>query len=423
MAYTKSWSESVVYRRKAAIGSTTVTAAPVATYSSTRSGEAVPEWRKKIASGSDATSPYSIDAIRAIRRVPIAASASGQTASRFVITSSFDGFYQAPSTVAHLSPDTTAARNEALGKAYARLAETQTQMQGLTFLGELGETIRQMRRPFKGIVSYANAHLNRWGGRYKHAVYTKDSRAIDIASDSWLEFSFGIKPLIADAEAAAQALARYKEDIHFERTRLSASGFRVAQSASKTTSVYSNSHIVGNDVAGKVTRVDVRYIIAAAYAAEVIADSDRFLDLFGVRPDMILPAAYELIPWSWLADYFTNTGSILNAYCQSQAAVRYVVRTERTHTLVTYTYAPDVDLTIARLKAFGAVDQFKYSGSNGTVVLERTTLVRAKEPKLSIPSFQWKNPFGDFRRDANMAAVLMQRRSTYPSAHPGGSIF
>lgn len=173
----------------------------------------------------------------------------------------------------------------------------------------------------------------------------------------------------------------------------------------------------------KFTRVDFRYIIAAAYAAEVIADSDRFLDLFGLRPDQIIPTAYELIPWSWLADYFTNTGSILSAYSQSQAAVRYVVRSERTHTLATYTYSPDVNLTVARLKAFGAVDQFRYSGSPGTVVLERTTLVRAKEPKLELPSFQWKNPFGDFRRDANMAAVLMQRRSTYPSARPGGSIF
>jgi len=423
MAYTRSWTDVVAFRRKAAIDSTVVTAAPTATYGGSRSGQAVPEWRKKIRDGVDASSPYNLDAVRVVRRVPIAASASGRKASRLVLSSSFDGFYQAPGTVAHLSVDTTAARNEALGKAYKRLSETRTQMQGLTFLGELGETIRQLRRPFAGIVSYANSHLNRWGGRYKHAVYTKDSRALDIASDSWLEFSFGIKPLVSDAQAAAEALARFKEDISFERTRLTAGGFRVAQSGSRSATVYSDSHIVGYDVDHRLTRVDVRYIIAAAYAAEVISDSDRFLDLFGLTPDQILPTAYELLPWSWLADYFTNTGSILSAYSQSQAAVRYVVRTERVHTLATYTYSPDVDLTIARLKAFGAVDQFKYSGSPGTVVLERTTLARAKEPKLELPSFQWKNPFGDFQRDANMAAVLMQRRSTYPSAHPGGSIF
>lgn len=423
MAYSKSWTDSVAYRRKAAINNTIVTAAPVAVYTGSRSGQAVPEWREKIKRGVDASSPYTLDATRVVRRVPIAAHADCKRESRLVLASSFEGFYQAPSAVGHLTVDTTAARNEALGKAYKRLSETQTQMQGLTFLGELGETIRQLRRPFKGIVSYANAHLNKWGGRYKHAVYTKDSRAVDIASDSWLEFSFGIRPLVADAEAAGIALARFTEDVSYERTRLSASAFRVSQSASKTSSVYTDSHIVGNNVNARLTRSDVRYIIAAAYALEVIADSDRFLSLFGLTPDQIIPTAYELLPWSWLADYFTNTGEILESYAQSQSSVRYVVRTERVHTLSTYTYTPDLDLTVARLRAFGGVSDYRFTGSAGTVVLERTTLARAKEPKLELPSFQWKNPLGNFRKDANMAAVLMQRRSTYLSARPSGSIF
>lgn len=421
--YTKSWTDAVQFRRRGSIGSQTNSATLARAVTGTRTGEAVPDWREKIRQRVDATSPYTLDATRYVSRLPISAAASCRTQSGVPLISSFEGFYQAPDAVSHLTPDFASARNEALGKAYHRLKQAQTHMQGLTTLGEMGEVIRQFRRPFPRIVDYANSHLNRWEKRYSRAIQYKDSRLLDIASDSWLEFSFGIKPLVADAESAAEALARFQEDLSYEKTRFTARAKRTVHRGARDIAVYTDSHIVGTADVSTVTEFSVQYIIAASYAATMTSDTDRLRNLFGVRLDEIVPTAYELLPWSWLLDYFTNTGEILNAYCQSQAGVQFVVRTERTHTVSTYTYLPSSDLTIARLKAYGGAKNFAFMGSRGAIVLERTTLTRAKDAKLAVPSFTWKLPFGNYAKDLNMAAVLMQRRTFKPAASPSGSFF
>jgi hypothetical protein len=70
----------------------------------------------------------------------------------------------------------------------------------------------------------------------------------------------------------------------------------------------------------------IRY--KGAVIAQVKGPSWQNDDLFGFNPQNFIPAAWELLPWSFLADYFTNIGDILTASIVSTKHLAYTNRTE-----------------------------------------------------------------------------------------------
>lgn len=71
---------------------------------------------------------------------------------------------------------------------------------------------------------------------------------------------------------------------------------------------------------------------------ESVEFKKEFLEsLYGTRPT--LPTLYELMPWSWLIDYFTNLGEVVDYYLQPQLSefvldYAYLMR----HNVITDTY-------------------------------------------------------------------------------------
>lgn len=94
----------------------------------------------------------------------------------------------------------------------------QTTFQGGVFVGEIRETLHQIIRPAKSIRKLINSYYTdakhrtrkmRSGRRYTPIRITDANKVL---SDTWLEYSFGLSPLLQDVREGAQALARLSLD-------------------------------------------------------------------------------------------------------------------------------------------------------------------------------------------------------------------
>lgn len=418
MAYTETWNEQAIYRSSALLNASVTNTLIPRTIVSSRSGQAVPNYREIIRRRGDATSPYTLDATRLLVQESVDTYSSGRhrTTDSALVRSSFFGTLAAPNIVAHLDIDQSPVQNAALAKAYKRLGQAKTQFQGLTFLGEFKDTVRAFKRPFPAILEFTEKHLRRHK-KLNSAIRARnvskgnwsESSARKAAADSILEYNFGVAPLINDAQAAAEALARYVEFPNSERTRFTARASGEVRRVLSNSSVPTGCWNALTTSTVHETTYGVQYICVLDDSMRFLSDASRLRNLFGIHPGEAVSAAYELIPWSWLVDYFSNFGDVLNAVTVCQQNVRYVVKTTRLQTVVTYTHVPDLALTKARFDSQGYTRDFSHYGKSGRVVLQRTTLSRSKELRLQVPTLQMENPLGSPSKVLNMLAVLSQQ--------------
>jgi hypothetical protein len=200
----------------------------------------------------------------------------------------------------------TNARISFIGK----VRETRTAFQGGTFLGELGEALHGIRHPLKalreGVDSYvrgARKIANRKNGRHR-------SKSLNSAlSDTWLEWVYDKKPLINDIHDFANAIVRAPSK---DLIKVSATG--------RDESVAFSSH--GTDTSGYDflavrwdwrfhRRSSCRYKGAVRMASR--SPTTHALQKFGLDWANFVPTLWELIPYSFLVDYFSNAGKLIDA--------------------------------------------------------------------------------------------------------------
>lgn len=212
--------------------------------------------------------------------------------------------------------DSASARNKASAKFYKKLRAKQIQMSGPTFLGELAETTRMIRRPFDGIRKQSKDWLDRvrkLGSPVRNpGTWNKN------LSNAWLEQSFGWAPLINDASDAYKAFQRLNEKrdsgpitASFVETQQDAGLSSPFGPGQDNVSIGVTSYLRVRFNAHNRSRVIVRYKghLIASSGQPLLAN----LALFGFNANEFIPTAWELLPWSFLVDYFTNVGDVLTA--------------------------------------------------------------------------------------------------------------
>lgn len=324
------------------------------------------------------------------------------------IASGFEGFHWSP--ISHLSSSFTEAENKALTSIHKKIRAEMTHMSGPTFLGELREAIRMIRRPADALSRGLNDYLTLLGKRKKGIVgrTQKTRRKIfqDIAAGTWLEASFGWRPLFSDIKGLAETAARLiHADTHRARIR---SYFEVPTSSdTKQETAFGGGNtmrILRYEV--KVTTCGVQYIVGLktdTYGP--VKSLDRLRELSGFTLENFVPTLYELMPWSFLADYFFNIGDVIEAACTNTSGVRWIVRTTRQVT--------ECRRSVRPLNLAADMDSSGYllrecSGSLGTTTVYRKRVVRTIPSTLGIPSLSFSLP-GDTYRAANMLALMKRR--------------
>jgi len=373
------------------------------TTSAVRQGVKVPGWKQLIANGKDATSSFTASRQRF---EPLYTTSwrweknpSAPNGKRTIYEPGYVTILHAilAANRGSLNPDETTANNAALRKAYQGIRSSRTKLQGLTVLGELGKTIEGIRKPAQAIRKLLDGHIVRCRKATK-----KFSRPGDVAkawAGSWLEFNYGWVPLSNDVASAVDALDDVFSDT-FPTQRIKASGIDTAKR------IYSGVHQNQWKYQDNGEKsIIIRYTVGLKYdRSDAGYQSLRsWQDRFGLRLDEFLPTAWELAPWSFLVDYFTNVGDLVDAVSTSTEKVVFVNKTRR----IFERWETHINLDFDSIKKAdaGYSSELYVSGPVNKIITETSSVLRGPSV-LGLPSFQLSLP--SIHQWTNIGALITQ---------------
>jgi hypothetical protein len=308
--------------------------------------------------------------------------------------------------------DVSFVDNLAKAAFYKKLKALETLFQGYIFAGELLETLRMLRKPLVGLRSLSKDFLDTLRKRKR----ANPKKWLNDIGSAWLEQSFGWNPLINDVKSAVSAYQRLVKPV--QTYKLSASAAKSYDGTSGLNAVHKPGYQAGYDVgcafhttaSHYIENIKIRY--KGAVLARVNAPSWQNKDLFGFEPQNFIPAAWELLPWSFLADYFTNIGDILDASIVSERNLAWVNRTLiRTRTKSGYFNQ------IWNTSPGGSFSKNAMSGSRGYHIAKRREITRSANVGLSMPTLQFNFDLTGGQL-ANIDALLSQANALHPQHNP-----
>jgi hypothetical protein len=230
-----------------------------------------------------------------------------------------------------------------------RITDRRRQLMGGVVLGELGKTLGLVLKPAKTLRSHVGTYINRLRKLRKRE--TSDHLWRKTVADTWLEAVFGWKPLVKDVQDGAKALARYVTRHALERQQFRAYGERDS-SISSTKESATRSCGTGVSVKYNIFRHTHNKSICIIYgkfqtklrdslgAVASAGELDRLCGLFFDIED-IAPQIWELIPWSFLVDYFVNVGDVLESFANVRSDLGWLEEVHIMETLVSRSYVFD----------------------------------------------------------------------------------
>ncbi len=188
-------------------------------------------------------------------------------------------------------------------------------VQGLAFIGEIQQTLSLLRNPIEALTKYAQRRRP-----------TKLGAAGAVSSE-YLAYVFGVLPLMHDIEGIIDALFRLVNERETARGH-AADGTTVT---STPTSIFSDSVITGVFMQEIWEEsIDVRAGVLYAFEGRTLVDS------LGVSLRDIPAAMWELLPWSFVVDWFSNVGKVISA-CTAAISNEFLAQWLTVKRTTTYT--------------------------------------------------------------------------------------
>lgn len=367
-----------------------------------RTGKSNPSYKRQIAQCSNATTPFS-GVKQEFTSSPSDFWVKGRTS--FSISDSNWRAYRKRwnhdiTTVPALPSSnlTDLATGKAQTEFYKRLESVTSLFQGGVFLGELRETLRMIRSPAKGLRRKIGDYLNDAKKRRRGSPSSKSK----VLADLYLEHAFGWLPLLNDLDAARKYHTRRIKQLEREVVpiqgshQVSTSSFSVASDVSGTLSVRAINRLVQT--------ASVRYrgaVVSTALGTTVMSMSSM-----GLAPRSFIPTLWELLPWSFVIDYFTNIGDVISAWSNQRVKLAWGCETIRRESVLTSTSStgtPSGLLVIVTVNA----------GTAGSTIARHKAVGRTSISYVPIPSIDFEIP-GFGKKWLNLAALGVARRSMTP---------
>jgi hypothetical protein len=215
-----------------------------------------------------------------------------------------------------------------------------------------------------------------------------------MVSSSYLEWVFGIRPLLNDVDDATQALARFVVNEQPRQTLLKAfaqSGWRVTSADDTVLPNYFHARNNEREDLFAKRKYVVCYRPTVTGLAALNDPITRFRNLAGFTWSDFIPDLWNCLPWSFVVDYFTNIGDILECSFLARDNLAWAYMTD----IRRNTRTAEVQLD-RRKVAINAGARFRgCSPGNhlGYTVVERTSIVRTRGIQLPlIPAFEARLP-------------------------------
>jgi hypothetical protein len=389
--------------------------------------EKVPNWRYRIAHGINATGNW--DAERRNFTYTPGSVFLGKwcnSTQRFGYYQYDGDLFQGSSTTwtSPSSPPTVIdpqVRDEALGRAIQDARSKQSHFRGGNFLAELNDTIRGFRNPAKGFrdlldVYHRNARkrVKRAIGRRSIPVTQQDFRRLErdapdvgraatrALSDSWLEHNYGWAPLLSDAVSAYQALRRLSAKTGLAR-------FYGTSSRDGPPTYVSDSRNLEACTIDWQVKTFLRYDVTfyGAVKVEVSSPVSSRLEEFGVTASNFLPAVWEAIPYSFIVDYFTNVGEIIESVSFPRSDLSWITRTYRNHSIRS---TDRVAITGSSLSYPTSNSDVVWQFTAPRVEWDLTRVFRSNYVGFAVPGLRFEIPGAkNWRKWLNMAALAHLR--------------
>jgi hypothetical protein len=378
----------------------------------TRSGNSLQGWRRRVIAHQGATTVF--DGVK-----HLVAQRGGAVYLQFVsetpglicgqphgtpISYSASGcLYSIPYLPAPLSSYTDPsgqAISDASEQYYSNLRESYEKFSGATFLGELKETIDMIRHPGKSLINGIKQYLRELRSpQLRHLIrrYRNNRNVRAVLADTYLEYAYGWAPLLSDIDAGIAAYAKLTYNkLQFEHVQGSGHHHLDNLVESSFQQVFG---IIGIDVRFKTyADYDARFLSEVSITTNSSFNNfDHLLEVAGFDIINFAPTIYELIPGSFLLDYFSNLGGIIQAVCTRTGHVVWINRTQRAKNYSVYNGNLIVPTSNGPQKWSG-------SGDCGEVVLITTKVHRDAPASVEYPSFSFQAP--NFGQVFNIAALI-----------------
>lgn len=230
------------------------------------------------------------------------------------------GNYPFPSASAVISDiDSLVSKtdNLAISRLYSNLAGVHSAFKGMVFAGELSESLRMILHPARGLRKGVSDYLNRvkrLGPKKKR--FDRPS----FVRDTWLEYSFGWSPLISDLDGAVNAFfnSRLVEPL-FTMVRGNATLSEPETPLARTQFAGFGHNYHWKEQLSKT--VSIKY-----YGVYRSTGKGSLSHSFGFSPWEFVPTLWELVPYSFLVDYFTNIGDIVSSWSYRTIGLEFLSR-------------------------------------------------------------------------------------------------
>jgi hypothetical protein len=216
------------------------------------------------------------------------------------------------------------ADSKALTKLAKKTNELLTTFQGGVFVGELAQTIRQIRHPAEALRRGFSSYLRDVAKRGRKIKKVRDMQRM--VTGTYLEYTFGWQPLVNDLDAGAEILAELITDTRNRdvKTIKVAGSDHQAKEDSDWAAIISNSSPCVVEARGMRTHTStVKYL--ACYLLEP-STRKSVMTKIGLNLANFVPTLWELVPWSFVVDYFTNIGDCLTGLANCSAHPSWVMK-------------------------------------------------------------------------------------------------
>ncbi len=234
------------------------------------------------------------------------------------------------------------------------------QLQGGVILGQIDKTARLLTDTAKNLKQGVFAYISKAVG-IRQGRGSKRSKQKAIAN-SYLEATFGWQPLLLDCKDFAKTLGRLIHESDKVRFR---AGAEWEEQYSQVVSQHNFAGLVLNVVKTKKTKAAVVYRgFLRGLPYEVGSPPlEKIISMSGFDLRSFVPTMWELIPYSFVVDYFTNIGDCLQSWTVDTSIVKTLWRTEVVESTSEVKLVYDLDLSISNIKALNGTNGKNYTGS------------------------------------------------------------
>jgi len=188
-------------------------------------------------------------------------------------------------------------------EAYANI--NSPDFQGAVWVAELRESIQLLTNPFGSINKLVKRYAKK--GRQKakrNPGRYKNYSVVDFIEENWLQYRYGIMPLVYDAQDITKAMSNLASEMPERQTARGSASDEGEES--QVIEYVNGGYEIAFEKEIKTKRsIDIR--------AGVLYQNNFTRNSFGVRLEDIPSAVWETVPFSFVADWFVNVGDYIQA--------------------------------------------------------------------------------------------------------------